>query len=235
MKTRVFALGLVVLMAVGLGWGKKKEKQPLPDVVLKAQTVFVTIQPGANEPVSDMTTNQKAVKDVEEALTKWGRFRLALNAETADIVIAVMKGSGKAASTTVGGGPVDSRPVILDKTDNQIRIGGQQQGRPPDATQTNDPNTDGRAHPGMQIGSEDDLLKVYLGNVQYPLDSSPVWSYMGHDALRGPSVPAVEQFRKAVEESEKAAARKQQEKQKQQQQQQPQPTTKNGSEKGGWR
>lgn len=229
MKTRVFALGLVVLMAVGLGWGKKKEKQPLPDVVLKAQTVFVTIQPGANEPVSDMWGNQKAVKDVEEALMKWGRFRLALNAETADIVIAVMKGSGKAASPTVGGGPVDSRPVILDKTDNQIRIGGQQ-GRPPDATQTNDPNTDGRAHPGMQIGSEDDLLKVYLGNVQYPLDSSPVWSYTGHDALRAPSVLAVEQFRKAVEESEKAAARKQQEKQKQQQQQQqPQPTTKNGT------
>ena len=229
MKTRVFTLGLVVLMAVGLGWGKKKEKQPLPDVVLKAQTVFVTIQPGANEPVSDMTANQKTVKDVEEALIKWGRFRLALNAETADIVIAVMKGSGKAASPTVGGGPVDSRPVILDKTDNQIRIGGQQ-GRPPDATQTNDPNMDGRAPPGMQIGSEDDLLKVYLGNVQYPLDSSPVWSYMGHDALRAPSVLAVEQFRKAVEESEKAAARKQQEKQKQQQQQQqPQPTTKNGT------
>ena len=219
MKTRVFALATVVLVALGLGWGKKKEKQPLPDVVLKAQTVFVTIQPGANEPVSDMTANQKAVKDVEEALMKWGRFRLALNAETADIVIAVMKGSGKAASPTVGGGPVDSRPVILDKTDNQIRIGGQQ-GRPPDATQTNDPNTDGRAHPGMQIGSEDDLLKVYLGNVQHPLDSSPVWSYTGHDALRAPSVLAVEQFRKAVEESEKAAARKQQEKQKQQQQQQ---------------
>lgn len=229
MKTRVFALATVVLVALGLGWGKKKEKQPLPDVVLKAQTVFVTIQPGANEPVSDMWANQKAVKDVEEALMKWGRFRLALNAETADIVIAVMKGSGKAASPTVGGGPVDSRPVILDKTDNQIRIGGQQ-GRPPDATQTNDPNTDGRAHPGMQIGNEDDLLKVYLGNVQHPLDSSPVWSYMGHDALRAPSVPAVEQFRKAVEESEKAAARKQQEKQKQQQQQQqPQPTTKNGT------
>jgi len=227
MKTRVFALGLVVFMAAGLGWGKKNEKQPLPDVVLKAQTVFVTIEPGANEPASDMTANQKTVKDVEEALMKWGRFRLALNAETADIVIAVMKGTGKAASHTVRGGPVDSRPVILDKTDNQIRIGGQQ-GRP-DATQTNDPNTDGRAHPGMQVGGEDDLFKVYLGNVQYPLDSSPVWSYMGHDALKAPSVPAVEQFRKAVEESERVAARKQQEKQKQQQQQQPQPTTKNGT------
>jgi hypothetical protein len=210
-------------MAVGLGWGKKKEKQLLPDVVLKAQTVFVTIQPGANEPASDMTANQKTVGDVEEALMKWGRFRLALNAETADIVIAVMKGSGKAATPTVSGGPVDSRPVIWDKTDNQIRIGGQQ-GRP-DATQTNDPNADGRAHPGMQFGGEDDLFKVYLGGIQYRPDASPVWSYMGHDALKTPSVLAVEQFRKAVEESEKVAARKQQEKQKQQQQQ---PTTRNG-------
>jgi hypothetical protein len=177
-----------------------------------------------------MTANQKTVKDVEEALMKWGRFRLALNVETAEIVIAVMKGTGKAASPTVSGGPVDSRPVILDTTDNQIRIGGQQ-GRPPDATQTNDPNTDRRAHPGMQVGGEDDLFKVYLGNVQYPLDSSPVWSYIGHDALKAPSVPAVEQFRKALEESERVAARKQQEKQKQQQQQQqqqPQPT-KNGT------
>jgi hypothetical protein len=41
------------------------------------------------------------VKDVAEALMKWGRFRLALNAETVDIVTAVMKGTGKAASPTV--------------------------------------------------------------------------------------------------------------------------------------
>lgn len=228
MKPKFFTLALVMLIAVMLCWGKKKEKQLLPDVVLKAETVFVTIQPGASEPASDITANQKTVRAVEEALMKWGRFRLALTAQTADIVIAVMKGTGQAATPTVSGGPIDSRPVIWDTTENQTRV-GVQQGQPPDATQTNDPNTDGRAHPGMQVGGEDDLFKVYLGNAEHPLDSAPVWIYTGHDALQGPSVPAVEQFRKAVEESEKVAARRQQKKQNQQQQEQqrPQPTTKN--------
>lgn len=231
MKTRVFAVGLAVVMAVAMipGWAKKKEKQTLPEAVLRAQTVFVTIQPDANEPATDMTANQKAVKEVEEALMKWGRFRLAVTAQTADIAITVMKGTEKVASPTVSGGPLDSpRPVILDTTDNSIRIGGQQ-GRPPDATETTDPNAgDGRVHSGMQAGGADDVFRVYLaGDIPYPLDGAPVWSYSGKDALKAPSVVAVEQFRKVFEESEKAAAQKQQEKQKQQQQQ-PQPTTKSG-------
>lgn len=224
MRTRTFALGLVVLMAVvGSSWAKKKEKQTLPDIVLRAQTVFVIIQPGANEPATDVTANQKTVKGVEEALMRWGRFRLAQNSEVADIVITVMKGT-QGASPMVSGGPVDSRPVILDTTENSIRIGGQQ-GRPPDATQTADTNAgDGRAHTGMQVGSVDDIFRVYLaGGIKYPLDAAAVWNYSGKDVLKAPSVPAVEQFRKAIEESEKAAARKQQEKEKQQ------PTTKNSS------
>jgi hypothetical protein len=39
--------------------------------------------------------------------------------------------------------------------------------------------------------------------VQYPLDSAPVWRYMGKDALSGPQVSAIEQFKKAFDESEK--------------------------------
>jgi hypothetical protein len=77
------------------------------------------------------------------------------------------------------GGPVDSRPVILGTTDNQISIGGQQ-GHPPDTTQTTNPNTDGRVHPGMQARGAD-WFKGYLGNVQYPVDSAPLWIYTGRD------------------------------------------------------
>jgi hypothetical protein len=35
-----------------------------------------------------------------------------------------------------------------------------------------------------------------------------VWRYIAKDALRGPNVPAVDQFRKAIDDSEKAAAKK---------------------------
>jgi hypothetical protein len=44
---------------------------------------------------------------------------------------------------------------------------------------------------------------VYQGRVQYPLDAAPFWRYTAKDALSGPQVHAVEQFHKAIAESEK--------------------------------
>jgi len=47
------------------------------------------------------------------------------------------------------------------------------------------------------------MFVVYEGHVDGPLDGPPAWRYMTKDALRSPNVPAVEEFRKAIEESEK--------------------------------
>ena len=55
----------------------------------------------------------------------------------------------------------------------------------------------------MEIGPSDDMLEVYRGGVEYPLDGSAVWRYLGHNALRPPTVPAVTAFRKAIEDAEK--------------------------------
>jgi hypothetical protein len=41
-----------------------------------------------------------------------------------------------------------------------------------------------------------------MGGVDYPLDAPPVWRYTAKDALKAPRVDAVEQFRKAIDESE---------------------------------
>jgi hypothetical protein len=62
----------------------------------------------------------------------------------------------------------------------------------------------------MELGADDDTFKVFQGGVQYPVDNPPAWTYVAKDGLKGPGVAAVEQFRKAVEESEKATAQKQQ-------------------------
>src|SRR5437016_4893434 len=56
---------------------------------------------------------------------------------------------------------------------------------------------------GSQIGSSEDTFEVYLGGGEFPLDASPVWRYIAKDSLNAPQVAAVEQFRKAIEESEK--------------------------------
>jgi hypothetical protein len=53
------------------------------------------------------------------------------------------------------------------------------------------------------------MLEVYRGGVGYSLDSPPVWRYIAKDALRSPSVPAISQFQKAVDEAQKAANQKQ--------------------------
>jgi len=117
---------------------------------------------------------------------------------------------------------VDSRPGTVEATDDAIRV-GVTKGRPPDVTQPGGPlgtngtggSTTDKPHTGVEVGGQDDMFKVFQGKVQYPVDAAPVWKYAEKDGLKPPEVKAVAEFRKAVEESEKAAAQKQQQQQKQ--------------------
>jgi hypothetical protein len=209
------ALAITLVSAVS---AKKKEKVYLPGYVLKAQTVLVVILPNSAEPMDDITANRKAQEDVEKAFMKWGRYRLALDADQADLVVAVRKGTGKIANPTISGGPIDSPGGTIETTDNSVSI-GVQQGRAPnvsDPTGSSPPND--RVHPGVAVGEAEDTFQVFQGGLQYPLDNPPVWRLTAKDGLKPPGVPAVEQFRKAVEESEKAAQQKQQSQQQANQQ-----------------
>ena len=209
--TRIVGTATIAVSSLVISAGlasAKKEKVHLPDYVLNAKTVLVVILPDAGEPMDDPSANRKAQEEVEKAFMKWGRYRLALDKDTTDLVIGVRKGTGKGANPTINGGPVDTRPATIEKTDNQKRV-AVQQGRPPDLTQQGAPT--GPAHIGMEAGAEDDTFMVFIGGaLQFPMDNPPVWNYVGKNALKPPRVEAVEEFRKAVEESEKAAEQKQQ-------------------------
>jgi hypothetical protein len=180
---------------------KNKKKQLLPDDVLKAQRVLVVIHPDASEALTNPMANRTAQGEVERAITKWGRFNLVMDAQTADLIIAVRKGNKS--GPIIGHSPADDRPVIFQPGIGDARV-GQQQGRPPDLTEPF-PGGSGNRGPqlGSQIGSSEDTFEVYRGGGEYPLDTSPVWRYIAKDALNAPQVAAVEQFRKAIEESEK--------------------------------
>lgn len=218
MQVRVLALFAGIVVLASCVAAKKKEKQVLPDTVLRAQTVFVVIQPDAKEQLTEPNANLKAQKAVEEALMKWGKFRLALDTTTADIIISVQKGTGKAMSPTISGGPVDSRPVDVEGDASQIRIMGQKGHPDTTSISTNDPNPNARAQTGTQAGGAEDVLRLFIGGaVEYPLDYAPVWMYSRKDALKGPEMAAVAELKKVFEESERVAAER--EKQKQQQQQ----------------
>ena len=200
MSDRISISFLLLLLLVPLADGKNKKKQTLPDYVLNAQTILVVIHPDAGEPVTSPMANRTAQEDVERAMMKWGRFKLVMDAETADLVVAVRK--GHASGPTVRNSPVDDRPVIYQPSGGDVRTAGQH-GRP-DLT---DPSlggaTDRGPHLSNEIGSAQDAFEIYRGRVQYPLDSAPVWRYMAKDALSGPQVNAIEQFKKAIDESEK--------------------------------
>ena len=200
MSDRISISFLLLLLLVPLADGKNKKKQTLPDYVLNAQTILVVIHPDAGEPVTSPMANRTAQEDVERAMMKWGRFKLVMDAETADLVVAVRK--GHASGPTVRNSPVDDRPVIYQPSGGDVRTAGQH-GRP-DLT---DPSlggaTDRGPHLSNEIGSAQDAFEIYRGRVQYPLDSAPVWRYMAKDALSGPQVGAIEQFKKAIDESEK--------------------------------
>jgi hypothetical protein len=100
--------------------------------------------------------------------------------------------------------PIDNRPVIFQPSSGDARV-GHQAGRPPDLTQPMPGGLGDNRGPqiGNQIGSSEDDFEVYMGGREYPLDAPALWRYIAKDSLIAPQVDAVEQFRKAIEESEK--------------------------------
>lgn len=54
----------------------------------------------------------------------------------------------------------------------------------------------------------DDMFVVYQGGAGNPLDGPAAWRCMNKDALKSPSVPAVAEFRKAIEEAERQQQQK---------------------------
>jgi len=185
--------------------GKNNKKQQLPNYVLEAHRVLVVIRPDAGEPVTNPTANRNAEEAVESAISKWGRFTLVMDAQAADLIIAVRK--GQASGPVIGNSPIDNRTVIFQPNDGGVRIGGQQ-GRSPDLTNPGIGTENRGPGIGGEIGTSDDLFEVYRAGPEHPLDAPAIWRYSAKNALKGPEVPAVEQFRKTIEETEKQRQKK---------------------------
>ena len=194
----------LLLMGSLAAHAKNKKKVILPVEVLQAKTVLVVVDPQAGMAIDAPNANRIARDDVERALMNWGRFMLASDVSTADLVIMVRKGNGRAVEPTIGGIPNNNRPVILQPSDSGGRVGGSR-GTPPTP---GDPTSSQRPDPTPQIeaGPPEDVFFVYRGNRNDPLNAPAVWRYTAKDALRSPGVPAVDEFRKVIAEAEKQQA-----------------------------
>jgi len=212
MSVRVPIVLLVLLLLIPQANARNKKKQVLPEYVLRAQTIAVVIRPEAGEPLTSPNANRTAQNNVENAITKWGRFRVIPNAEAADLIIAIR--TGHASGPTIRNSPADRR------TNDQIGDipDASQQGQPPASQQGHSPDltnsgpastTDRRPHISNEMGPSEDSFEVYRGRVDYPLDAPAVWRYLAKGALDDlPEVVAVEQFRKEILEAERQSQQK---------------------------
>src|SRR5258708_30409851 len=114
---------LAVSMSAPLS-AKDKKKPTLPEYVLRAQTVRVIVAPDSGEPLDQPMANSTARDNVEKALSEWGRYRVVMDGQQADLVISVRTGSGNMTRPTIKGGPIDQRGGVAQGTDSTIRIGG---------------------------------------------------------------------------------------------------------------
>ena len=200
MRYRTLALPSLLAMAAVTAFGNEKKKPVLPVPVVNARTVVVLIDPDAGIAMDAPLANKTAQEDVEKAFTKWGRLSVVMSTMTADFVVVIRKGSGKLVQPTIGGTGPNNRPVIIQPNDSGIRIGGQK-GQPPDRTQTDPAST--APHPKVEAGATEDSFLVYDGTTESPLNRAPIWRYGAKNALHSPDVPAVDEFRKIFNETEK--------------------------------
>ena len=221
MSRRAFAAAMLAgFLLPSAALAKDKRKSTLPTYVLQARTVAVVIDPNAGASLDDPRANEVAQRDVETALLNWGRFQPVLAGQNADLVIVIRRGTGKIASDTIHDPQQGGRPVAIHPTDTGIAVGAEH-GQPPpyagdipDASQgsVNGPingTIDRRPYPQAEIGSSaaEDSFVVYQGKVDAPLDAPPTWRYEAKNALKPHTVPAVDVFRKAVDDAEQAAAK----------------------------
>ncbi len=201
MVQRILVLLAVVCLTLPSS-AKDKKKDQLPESILRAHYVAVIGDPDAGISTTDPGGDRVARRDVEAALEKWGRFHITLDTSNADLIVVLRKAK-KAGAPTIGGGNPNDGPVVMDPSGNgDVRI-GTTVGRPPRASDSD--ATWGRGPTARsEIGPSEDMFSVYSGRATDPLDSPPLWRYSGRNALRHPSVPAVDKFRKAIGDSEQA-------------------------------
>jgi hypothetical protein len=214
--------GLLLLPCLALA--KDKSQATLPYDILRAQTVRIVIDPMAGVSLADPQANEVAQRDVETAFMNWGRYQVILDGRSADLLVVVRRGSGKMSTGTIHDPRQGHRPVAVDPTDTGIGVGIQKGPVPPEAGDIPDASQGGaqpesqnlpgrpigeRPAPQIEAGSDvsQDSFVVYRGKTDNPLDASPVWRYLAKDCLKPHKVPAVDAFRKVIDQTEQAAAK----------------------------
>ena len=189
---------LLLLLLPALAMAQKKEKKPkLPEAFDHAHFVFVEAVDGEEFKPGLDTADRLAIADLRDALQSWGRYKLIVEREKADLIFVVRK--GRLAEARVGGGINDSGqdPIGDPQAGPQGGQMGGQMGSQFPGQQRQRGTTPGA---GGEAGPEDDLLKVCQLNVNGKL-SGPLWIHTFQNGLNPPRLILFAQFKEEVEKA----------------------------------
>lgn len=171
MLKRNASIGLLFVFALAL---KAEDKTAIPAVVKNATYVMVTTYSGDVFSPNVSPEDRHAVQNVQDAIQKWGRYKLVYNRGEADLILVVR--TGRLAEVKAG-----------------VQVGTQRVG-----------DTTSRSHGsaiGGEVGDPQDTLEVYMAS--QGINGPPQWRGRAQGGLKAPEMQLVREFRSKVEAPEK--------------------------------
>lgn len=91
MKSKIFSLGIVVLLATTLAVAAPKlpTVPPFPGTLVNAHYVYVTSYDGDQFNPNLLSEDRQAISAVQDAIEKWGKLVVVYQPQQADIVLMV--------------------------------------------------------------------------------------------------------------------------------------------------
>jgi hypothetical protein len=196
LKLTVFLLLLLPMLAMA----QKKEKKPkLPEALDQAHLVFVEAVDGEEFKPGLDTADRLAIADLRDALQSWGRYKLTVEREKADLIFVVRKGRPAEDRAGVDIDGSGAHPIGDPQGGPQ---GGQMGGQPGGQMGSQFPGQQRQRDTDMGVGgeagSEDDMLKVCQLNVNGKL-SNPLWIRTFKYGLDAPRLTLLAQFKDELE------------------------------------
>lgn len=175
MPKRMASVWLLLVFVLAL---KAEDKNPIQAVVKNATYVMVTTYSGDIFSPDVSPDDRRAAQNVQDAIQKWGRYKLVYNRGDADLILVVRTGR-------------------LAEVKGGVQVGTTTQ-RQGDATYRSHGSAESI---GGEVGDPQDTLEVYMAS--RGINGPPLWRGRAQGGLKAPEMQLVKEFRSKVEAPEK--------------------------------
>ena len=88
-------MAIFLFLACTAALSQSRPQQVMPQLVADARFVYVTTYDGPSWSPNVLSEDRQAVADVQEALTKWGKYTVVYEPGQADVILAVQRRGGE--------------------------------------------------------------------------------------------------------------------------------------------